>query len=383
MKIVFLSNYLNHHQKPVSDELYRLTEGQYTYIDTAPMSEERRKLGYKEISAPYLIKCYNQKTPPPQIQSIIDEADVVIIGSAPDSYILNRTKQQKLTFKYAERLYRQDPGLLKLLYHRLRFWRNYSRNPNCCLLCASAFTAGDFLRLGCFKNRAFKWGYFPAVAAMNPEKSVYSLDVKTKFLWVGRFLDWKHPEIPILMAEQIKNRGVNFEVNMYGVGPELESIKSMVDKKSLTDYVKIHGAVPNDEITRQMQSHDVFLFTSDRNEGWGAVLNEAMSSGCAVVANKAIGSVPYLIQDGINGLTYRDGDFEDFYTKVKTLINNQELITELQRNAYSTMVNMWNPANAASRLIELASCILENKQNPFKEGVCSPAPIIKDANFTI
>jgi glycosyltransferase involved in cell wall biosynthesis len=40
----------------------------------------------------------------------------------------------------------------------------------------------------------------------------------------------------------------------------------------------------------------VFIFTSDRNEGWGAVLNEAMGSGCAVVAADLIGSVPYLIE---------------------------------------------------------------------------------------
>jgi glycosyltransferase involved in cell wall biosynthesis len=50
-----------------------------------------------------------------------------------------------------------------------------------------------------------------------------------------------------------------------------------------------------------MEAADIFLFTSDFNEGWGAVLNESMNSACAVVASHAIGSVPFLLKDGENG----------------------------------------------------------------------------------
>ena len=46
MKIVFVSNYYNHHQSAVSMALDKLTNGQYTFIQTEPMSEERLKLGY-------------------------------------------------------------------------------------------------------------------------------------------------------------------------------------------------------------------------------------------------------------------------------------------------------------------------------------------------
>ena len=34
-----------------------------------------------------------------------------------------------------------------------------------------------------------------------------------------------------------------------------------------------------------MEQADIYLFTSDRNEGWGAVANEAMNSACAMVAD--------------------------------------------------------------------------------------------------
>ena len=48
-------------------------------------------------------------------------------------------------------------------------------------------------------------------------------------------------------------------------------------------------------------------------EGWGAVLNEAMNSGCACIASHAIGSAGFLIEHGENGFVYRDGDMDDFY----------------------------------------------------------------------
>ena len=41
LKIVFISNYFNHHQKYLSEELNSLTKGNYYFIETEPMESER------------------------------------------------------------------------------------------------------------------------------------------------------------------------------------------------------------------------------------------------------------------------------------------------------------------------------------------------------
>ncbi len=376
MKVVFISNFINHHQKPLSDELHRLTKGLYTYIVTTPMPEERRKLGYEELDAPYLVKCYDQPIPPPNIQAIIDEADAVIIGSAPDAYIANRTKLKKLTFKYTERLYREEPGWLKLAWHRLRFGWRYSRNPNCFLLCASAFTAPDFRRIGCFKNRALKWGYFPTVDACDRKKNLEAPEQgvsRLKILWVARFLILKHPELPVMVAERLKAEGVDFELNMYGIGPEQERIESLINQKGLCDRVLIRGAAPNKEILRQMSSHDIFLFTSDRNEGWGAVANEAMASGCVLIASDAIGSTPFLVKNQENGMIFRSEDANDLYAKVRFLIDNPEKRCEMAEAGKRTMQELWSPANAAHNLMSFIERFYKGQLVPATEGPCSIA----------
>lgn len=373
MKIVFLSNYLNHHQQPLSDELYRLTGGQYHFVATMPMSEARRKLGYKGLEAPYLVTCYGEERPREEVTRIIDEADLVIMGSAPYSYIADRCKTGKLVFKYTERLYRKEPGLLRLLVHHFRFRRQYDRYPNCHLLCASAFTATDFRRIGCFNDRAYRWGYFPAVPSIDIEEIMNSHRQATKcrILWVARFLDWKHPELPVLLAEGLKNHNIDFQIDMYGIGPEYERIGQLITGKGLNESIVLHGAVPNEEIMKQMRTHSIFLFTSDRNEGWGAVANEAMGSGCAIVASDAIGSTPFLIEDKYNGLLFKDQDSRDLLDKVLYLIKNQDKREAMGREAYRSMREVWSPANAALSVIRLAESILNGKANPVHRGPCS------------
>ena len=108
-------------------------------------------------------------------------------------------------------------------------------------------------------------------------------------------------------------------------------------------------------------------------EGWGAVLNEAMNSGCAVVASNAAGSTPFLIEDGKNGFSYSYGDINALYRAVTTLLENPERRCEMGVKAYETIVNEWNADNAAERLVCLADRILSGEACPtvYSSGPCS------------
>ena len=49
MKLVFLSNYFNHHQKPVSDAFYQKLGKNYVFIETARMTQERINMGWSNM----------------------------------------------------------------------------------------------------------------------------------------------------------------------------------------------------------------------------------------------------------------------------------------------------------------------------------------------
>ena len=323
MRIVFASNYFNHHQRPLSDALHKLCQGDYYFISTAEMSEERKKLGYGEADIPEYVKyTYKTEAERTECQILIDGADVVICGSAPYSMLQTRLKKGFLTFKYCERPYKKGVSWIKRPLHIMRAFKKYRRFKNFYVLCASAYAPVDFSKMRAFINKTYKWGYFTALKEYENIDALIAAKTPASILWVSRFIPWKHPEFVIQLAQRLKNDGYEFKIGMIGNGPLEESVRQSVEEMGLAEYVEVLGAMKPEQVREHMENSEIFIFTSDRNEGWGAVLNESMNSACAVVANSAIGSVPFLLTDGENGYMYRDGDFEDFYSKVKKLLDD-------------------------------------------------------------
>ena len=381
MKIVFVTNFYNHHQKPFADELYSLFGEDYHFIETSPITEERKNMGWGgDQRPPYVLQNYTGKAQMRECQRIIDDADVVIHGSAPRSLIETRLKNKKLTFLYSERIYKKRCPIYKLPVHFLRNMKNNARHKNLYLLCASAYTAADYAKTLTFLGKAYKWGYFPAAKQYNDVDKLIESKPHASMLWTARFIDWKHPEMPLRLAKRLKDAGYSFNIKMIGIGSLEEEIGRSINALGLSDCVTLLGSMKPEQVREHMEQSEIFLFTSDRNEGWGAVLNESMNSACAVVANCAIGSVPFMLKDGENGYMYKDGDVEDLYNKVKLLLDNNEERRSMARNAYLIMVNEWNAENAARKFVALCEKMLsgEYKPFPYESGVCSKAEILKD-----
>jgi hypothetical protein len=145
MTFVFISNYFNHHQKPLADALYTQLGCGYHFIETEPMSDERKNMGWGMDQKPeYVLQSYAGAEQLQQSQKLLLEADVVMWGSAPYDMIAPRLKAGKLTLKYSERIYKTGCPYHKLPWHFLRLTKLYRRYKNFYLLCASAYASGDF-----------------------------------------------------------------------------------------------------------------------------------------------------------------------------------------------------------------------------------------------
>ena len=381
MRIVFLSNYFNMHQLPLCTYLYKRLGYDFAFVATTPIVATRLKQGYSDMNSqyPYVLRAYENDAKRQKAQQLTDEADVVIIGSAPFEYVLPRLKAGKLTFLYSERLYRSRYQWWKHPLQIFQFWKKYGRHKNLYLLCASAFSAADYAKTYTFLGKAYKWGYFPEthryehIGALLEEKKSGSI------LWAARFLNLKHPEHVVEIARRLKLDGYDFQIKMLGSGEQWDNIAQQIQAHDLQEQVQLIGAVPAEKVRGYMDEASIFLFTSDKNEGWGAVLNESMNSACAVVASNAIGAVPFLVENGENGLTYRSCDVDDLYEKVKFLLDHEEERKAMGRKAYETVTDLWNAETAAQRLLELSKQILQGDKRPdlYETGPCSKAPILK------
>ena len=367
MKIVLISNFFNHHQKPVSDAFYKATKGEYWFVETTIITPWRKKMGYKEIAAPYTVKISDENRA--EVIAIINDADVVIT----DAEFLDLTKERyeagKLIFRYSERLFKSRLRYLKAPVHTLKAWRTRKMY----MLCSSAFTSRDYHLLGFYQNKTYKWGYFPVRSVTNNIADVIEHKKNNSILWVGRMIDWKHPESVIFVAEHLLKDGYDFDINIIGWGEMEVQMKTEVQNKGLIDKVHFLGSMSPSEVQGHMAGSAIFLFTSDEGEGWGAVLNEAMNNGCAVVASDKIGSVPFLLKNGENGFEFKSKDWDDLYLKVRLLFDDSNRRKAVALRAYETIDKTWNEEQAVENFIALSQALIEGKKSNIFEGPCSPA----------
>lgn len=379
MKIAFVSIALNIHQVGVADELHRLCGQDFWFIETKEAGDDQSKGGSNDDFAKrsYLICTANGQTSIDTALHIIREADVMIYGAAPIMYLKERVKTGKLTFVNSERWLKK--GLLNLLSLNLirqqLFYHMHCHNKPVYALCSSAYAASDFSKLFSFKNKCFKWGYFTTVSEIDIEniKKAKRNASTVKILWVARFLQWKHPEQMLQLAFRLRSCDVDFSIDMIGIGPEYEKIASQIQKGELQKHVHLLGQVPNSEVMEAMRTHDIFCFTSDKKEGWGAVLNEAMSNGCCPVSSIETGSTPYLIKDGVNGFSFNLKKKDDLLDKVLWLIKHPRERENMSLEAYKTIHDIWSPMNAAKQLYKLCEAMVAGKKITILEGPVSKA----------
>jgi glycosyltransferase involved in cell wall biosynthesis len=383
MKAAFFSNFLNHHQLPLCLAMCRkLGIENFRFIATTPVPMERLAMGYSNMnhSYPFVIESYCGTKEKTEAWRWCAESDLIIWGSAPIDYFLHGIKKNKLVFQYSEHL--DKPAIrgkfslcrrASTLYHLSRCVQK-----NVYLLCASAYAAHDYFKCGLYWGKTYKWGYFPDVKRYDDIESVLNRKSPITILWVARLIELKHPEASIMVAKRLSEEGYSFELNMIGNGIMDGKLLLMIKDFGLQEKVHLLGAMSPEKVREYMERAGIFLFTSDINEGWGTVMNESMNSGCAVIASHTIGSVPFMIRDGVNGLIYEDGNIDYLYGRVKWLIENPEKQRELGRCAYDTLVKQWNAENAVERLLLLSNALLSGKRHPdlFSDGVCSKASII-------
>jgi glycosyltransferase involved in cell wall biosynthesis len=375
MNIVFISNFLNHHQLQLCLELNKLSL--FTFVATIPVPGERIDLGYKNMNDEYsfVIKIYESDNQYNQAQDLINNADVVIAGSCsfPFKMILNRLEENKLTFWFSERLFKHSE-LMRLYPKTVKRVLSQCvkyKDKNYYLLSAGGYVSQDYNFYNAFKSKSFKWGYFPQKIDLNINEIITQKEKNSciRILWAGRFLGWKNPEYVIYAAQLLKRMNYDFVIDMIGIGKKVKHIKKIAKRLNLEDKINFCGSLPYLEVRKYMNNANIYLFTSNRTEGWGAVLNESMNSGCAVICNNKIGSAKYLIDDNYNGILYKNK--REFLDKILELVNNEKLRNQLGLNAYKTIVNEWNAEVAAERFFQFCQNKLNNKDCNFENGIMS------------
>lgn len=385
ISLVFVSNYFNHHQKYLSDCFFQRLGDQYHFIETMPMEEERISMGWETFDEKYLLKSYVSDEEAERAQKLINTADVVIFGSANEKLIRRRLNSKKIIFRYSERVFKEKKFYwLKLPFRLFRFRRWNPKSARIYLLCSSAFSSLDYQKgLGLFWGKCLKWGYFTEAKVFDDLQSLVDGKDFTTILWCGRLVEGKRLKDVLMAFEIIQKKYSQMRLRVIGGGPLEKEYKEYVAEHGIKN-VSFTGSLDPETVRTEMERSGFFVFSSSFEEGWGAVVNEAMNSACAVIAGHAAGSVPFLIKNQENGFVFESGNVQSLAETLMSAIQFVSKSKKVCANAYSTIVNLWSPVVAADRFLEVCKAAMEGG-NPtvlFKEGPCSQADIIEEDWFS-
>lgn len=129
-------------------------------------------------------------------------------------------------------------------------------------------------------------------------KKSYQVSKQFLFVHIGRFNPAKNHSMIIDAVETLKNKGLDFRINLIGGAGNESEIMEDVKKRNLEEYVHFCGLQSN--VYPFLYAADCFILPS-LYEGMPISLVEAMGSGLPIIAT-AVGGIPDMIDNNKSGL---------------------------------------------------------------------------------
>ena len=331
-KLVLYTNTISPHQLPLSREIVaRVGEENFRYIYTEKTDKAHGGLGWKLEETKWCMHSSDMAA-----NEWLENADVVLSGLRCFDLFRRRAEKGLKNFYMTERWFKPLLGIARL-FHPRYFW--YARtlcrmlesgavvglpigiHAACDMARLCGLMHGDLRRLftppkltfekkpcgeiysatknakdtkKCCLDKMRMWAYFVERGTGNGERGTGNGPTSFKVLWVGRLLQWKRVDTIIKAVGECTRRHCGDDslpkmtLDIYGTGPEEARLKRVAAKYG--DVVRFYLPVPIAEVRKLMLSHDVYILSSDGQEGWGAVVSEALEEGMSVIGTYEAGS---------------------------------------------------------------------------------------------
>lgn len=148
---------------------------------------------------------------------------------------------------------------------------------------------------------------------------------------VSRLVEYKRVEDLILAMDILVNNYsyTDLKCKIVGTGPMKPTLENLVNNKNLKGNVQFCGFVEkHEDVLKVINSSYIFCLPSEV-EGFGIVIVEALGCEVPFVASNI---PPIMEASGKKGGIFFDvGDYKDLASKIKLLLDNEELYQELKK----------------------------------------------------
>jgi len=178
-------------------------------------------------------------------------------------------------------------------------------------------------------------------------KKRYSLKNKKVILFLGRLIPYKGVEFLIKAFPKVKEKIKNSILVIAGDGPLKENLKALCGKRKDILFIK----PKNEEIPKLFAVSDVFVLPSiTRQEAFGIVLLEAMSSGVPCISTK-ISGMPFVIDDA--GILVNPKNSKELSKAIIKILSNENLAKEFSKKARKRVEENFTIERVVEKLMKI------------------------------
>lgn len=183
-------------------------------------------------------------------------------------------------------------------------------------------------------------------------------EAPVKILFLGRFVDFKGPDLTIQAFEKACEKGLNAELYMVGDGPLMVTCQLLKSRSHFSDKIKLLGTLPY-ESAKKLRS-ECHIFTahntkgslSNQEEAYGVAIIEAMGAGLPVVTGKN-GGIKETVIHNKTGFLFEPGDIGAHAQYLVTLAGNREYRMSIGRQALQHVIKNFTLAEEKAKLLKI------------------------------
>lgn len=363
----------NPHVVSIFDAMYEQPDIDFTACVCEPPKSDRAALGWKEADEDQAyLQPWRSAEHRSRYHELAQSADIVIWPGLKHPQglrlIYKRLLRGKLNILMSERfvLFRKRPWY-RYIGIRLTIGMCNSRNVH---LFAVGNTAHlDYRRFGATRWKAWQFGYAVEPIPVIDHDLCPAPDGVLRLLFVGSLIKLKAVDVMLqaLGAPTLAQKA--WTLTIAGDGPERQPLETLAAKLGIIHKVDFKGVVHCDSMNDVYAQADVLIMPS-RSDGWGAVVNEAMEHGLAVVAGSGVGAAHILLREGIDGFIFPNEDVDALTNCVGRLLDEPELCASIRRESRQ-QINRFRPAEFAKRAAALCRGLTGYGPMPeYQEGLC-------------
>lgn len=185
------------------------------------------------------------------------------------------------------------------------------------------------------------------------------LEKKQRILHIGRLVKWKRVDLLIDAYAKICPDFPDSELTVIGNGPEMENLQSQVENMGLKNRVVFAGAI-YDPFTLGQYMHESSIYVL---AGMGGLsINEAMCYSLPVICSVCDGTEKDLIQDGVNGLYFENGNVDSLAECMGRLLRNPQKMKSFGDVSFKKIQDEINLDTVSSRFVRAFENVLKYKK---------------------